>query len=185
MAHISPYVRKYAGHADQDVILPMEIAYERILGQTKSRLLELRTDWSEMGALHQVLDELSCRISFYWYLSEFAGLFMNNLEKNEEYDANAEIHPRASELFRQDRALKQWIEVNPRAPEILPHTSTDHYLTTLSKQHAKLQELREKEDVSELGALYCLLDEICAEAACKQERARMVTWKFFDKRKVA
>lgn len=186
MTHINPRVRKHAGPAEEVEIQHMEVAYEEILGQATSRLIELRAEWSEMGALHRVLDELSCRISFYWYINQkLAGLFMDNIEKNEEYDHRPEIHPRAVELFRQDRALARWMEVSPRAAVVLPNTSADHYLTTLSKQRAKLHELREQEGVSELGALYTLLDEACAEAACKGERAKMETWRFFEKRKAA
>lgn len=151
------------------------VAYTQILGQTTNRLLALRVTWSELGALRQTLDELACRISFYRYITGFADLFLENIEANREYEHCQEIHPHAVELFQQDRALAQWIEVNPRAPVVLTHTSVDHYLATLSKQRSRLQEIREQESASELEMLYMLLDEACAEAACWRERAKMAT----------
>ena len=187
---INRHIRGLVGHHERGsmeelVAMEIEVAYESILGQSKRRLLELRTDWSEMGALHQLLDELACHSSFYWYIRDYDGLFMEYLEKNEEYTQIEEIHPRADELIRQDEVFRLWIEANPRASEILPYISRDFYLTKLSKQRTRLYELRDQEDVSELGSLYTLLDEVCAEMAYNRDSAKRATWRFFEKQKAA
>lgn len=190
-ANYSPHVSRFSAclvarernddYAFREAEDELSIMYQPILAEAKVRLLELRKDWSEIGALHQLRDELCAAWSLYTYIIGYAGWVAEKLQAATGDEGNAAVHPKARDYMLKDKEVfDKWLKLSPFASSILPSMAVDQYWNKHCDIQVRLRDIRIQEELSEIGSLYFLIEEMTAEVAAQKWKARRATWNFFQ-----